>query len=211
MQLKPFAMKRLICILCLTLVRPALFSQGVLEKLFYLLPPEFCMDYDADMRKLAMDEMKEGHKNSDQYSMYIDEKAGYLQYDAFQCSYQMCYWNINEKEGAISRIVAVREPSCVGRMHFLKVDGNKLIHYHDEVFESFNAFFFFKDDIKLGEVKDRAHNYYFSLPRKGVNITVNYGSMFGGYEEDDKKKLLKGDKIDFVWDNGYFKMGEPYF
>lgn len=185
-------------------------SQGVLEQLFYKLPAEYFFDHDLQKKKEVIGEMKGNSKNSYKEGSIIDEKNGYLRYVSYQCNYEMCYWllkmNVSGEEKKVN-IVAVIE-SCMDKPKFFIEDGEELKPYNFEVFNSFNAFFFFKDDARLGDIREYIDWFSFNLPQKGLNITAKYGGMYG---DQEKKEWLKGDKIDFVWDNGKFKMGEPYF
>lgn len=193
-------MKKMLLILSLCWVS-YLCSQGVLESLYYKLPSEYCLDFDMERKKSAIEDMK--------FNDFLDEKNGFLSYNIFQCHYEVCYWNLKES-GSQSRLVAVNgADGCGHRIYFFIEREGKLTHCKMEIFDSFNAFFFFKKDTKLKDIKPEADMFIYHLPRKGRNITVHYGSPYLG--AGDGNLLLKGDKIDFIWNNGDFKMGEPYF
>ncbi len=185
-------------------------SQGVLEQLFYKLPSEYFFDQDLQKKKEAIAEMKDNAKNSFKEGSILDEKNGYLRYVAYQCNYEMCYWtlkmNVSGEEKKLN-VAAVIE-GCKDKPKFFIEDGEVLKPYNCEVFNSFNAFYFFKDDARLGDIRQYIDWFSFSLPQKGLNIIAKYGGMYG---DQEKKELLIGDKIDFVWNNGEFKMGVPYF
>ena len=192
-----------------------LFGQGVLEKLFYLLPSEYCMNLDEVGRKDEMNQMKENYKNGERTIGFIDEKNGYLcTASVTQCSFEMCYWShkYNDGSGGGYKIIGVERGLCRGSTIFFKEVNGILMPYTPEVLASFNALFFFKDGVKIEEIRGLAGEFYLSLPSKGTTITVFYGS--GGLDKELKKKnLLRGDKINLIWNNGNgeFSMGEPYF
>ncbi len=201
---------------CLSFITPVLFSQGVLEKLFYLLPAEYCMGWDLETRKSDIDLMKENYKNGDKFGSLIDEKNGYLcTYSSTQCAFEMCYWTYKETDGTEGyKIVGIKNGNCRGRVSFFKEKNGQLTLFTPDVMESFNALFFFKDGTKIEEIRDLADEYYMTLPQKGVNITILYGPAYRGENPDpelEKKNLLRGDKIDLIWKDGYFEMGKPYF
>lgn len=185
-----------------------LYSQGILEGLYNKLPNEFCMGKTGDEKKYAIDEMKQGFKDGSN-GTFIDEKNGYLCYNIYQCTYEICYWTITNS-GKTRRIVAVNgADDCSNHLYFFSESNDgSLVRYKVEGFNGFNAFYFFKEEAKLKDMKEFANYFTFSLPRKGLDITCRFESIYGMSEENSS---IKGDKIDFKWNNGDFKRGEPYF
>jgi hypothetical protein len=184
------------------------YAQGTLETIFYRLPSEYSMFIDMEDKKAKIAEMKE---NTDPESgSFIDERNGYLRWIGYQCTYELCYWkNFKADSTGVSpkNLVAVVH-GCQNKPDFLIEENGKFIKTQFDVFDTFDARYFFKRDVKSSAVKPYLDYFSFTLPRKGYTITAHYG---GAYGEKDGSELLKGDKIDFIWKDNGFEMGKPYF
>lgn len=183
------------------------FCQGVLESLFYKVP---FMGYSLERKKEIISETKTNVPNG----FLFDEKNGFMSYSGCQCDLEMCYWSYKSSNGGENvKLIAIVGCDCCTRPVFYgEVNGGPLVEFRlNQVLENFNALYFFKDKAKIGDIKPLLNDFIFQLPQKGLDIVVTFG---GPYRTQDKyiNSLLKGDKINFVWDgNGGFAMGEPYF
>jgi hypothetical protein len=201
-------MKKIIGIAVLVILQNTVFAQGTLETIFYRLPSEYSLDFDLAKKREEVADMK-ANKNHEAGS-YIDEQNGYLRRVGYQCTYELCYWkNFQPDSTGISskNLVAVID-GCQNKPDFLIEENGKFTVTKFEVFENFDARYFFKTGVKLSSIKEYLSYFSFTLPSKGYNITAHYGSLYGDQERSD---LLKGDKIDFIWKDSSFVLGEAYF
>src|SRR5688572_1919245 len=131
----------------------------------------------------------------------------------------MCYWKWYYPKDSTKAhyMVGVKGGETnLNYTHFLMEKEGRLIRFVPEPLEYFNAAYFFKDDLPLSKAKSYLKYFWFELPMKGTSVVIHFG--YGGFAKDldenpafTQKKMLKGDKIDLMWDNGKFKLGEPYF
>lgn len=183
-------------------------SQGTLESIFYYLPQDYALFEDDIKKRDEIVYMKKNADKDDYSESFIDERNGFLRWVGYQCPYELCYWkNYVTSSGDSARLVAVGR-GCDSKPVFLIEKDWKFTPISFSVFENFDARFFFKEGTSAKAMKPYLGYFSFKLPWKGRNIVAHYQ---GPYGERDGEEMLKGDKIDFVWNNGVFEMGEPYF
>jgi hypothetical protein len=193
----------------------AVFSQGTLEKLYYMVPNESCDDLSLTERKERVAMLKK-----QEISGKFDEKNGYMEdFSSSQNGFKMCYWKWYYPKDSVTAhyIVGVNggEPS-LNYFDFFMEEKGKLIPFRPTPLNYFNAVYFFKEDVSIAKIKPFLSNFWLELPSKGTSLVIHFG--WGGLGEGDEdnpanteKKMLKGDKIDLIWNKGDFKLGEPYF
>ena len=195
-------------IFCVFIAALVTHAQGTLEKIFYNLPQQYSLFEDDDKKKQEVVDMKKNAADGYYDGSFIDERNGYLRWIGYQCAYELCYWkNYITSSGDSAKLVAVIQ-GCMNKPVFLVEKDGQFTPISFNVFDTFDASHFFKEGTSVKTMKPYLNNFSFALPWKGRNIVAHYG---GNYGERDGEELLKGDKIDFVWNNGVFEMGEPYF
>lgn len=146
----------------------------------------------------------------------VDHGNGFLGLDgAFEGVWQMCYWNLSDGRQLICTYAEGCGPVCQAvQFDFYYHDQGKITHVPrlqvipefvgiekrflrgapDETYRIFNE-------------KDIIATVVYRIPRRGKNITI----VFGNEEPDERyRPYVHGTKIDLIWQDGRFTVGEPY-
>ena len=199
-----------------------------LLSLFVLLPEESTMGIDKEVRIEMAEAFKKEKKlfNPNQgYNYYfeiVDPVNGYLSIQGiFEGSWEMCYWNLNNKEKFVATAFTGCGPLCsTDNLDFYKVNNNKILKVEQPELMNLGQDDFFKlekhEMDSIYKKYDIPMGLIISLPRMGKNISAYIYSEFKEPESDYYqylKPLQKGNIIEFTFnrDDGSFVMGNPYW
>lgn len=213
-------MKRLLLIILILSTLNG-FSQSLTD-LFLLIPNNRVLGLKYQERVDMINAFEKGLKDlsfGDNHCKFIDFdlKNGYLKIiGAFEGELELCFWNMENND----KLIAISEtgcgPVCSGDLFFLLYHNGNIME--QSIWKYFpksgiNQIDFIKDEVKVSKIRKLYSESFFvtyKLPKTGKNILCVY--EWGEYfDEDYIKEILKGDKIELVWDNGKFKFGNILF
>jgi len=202
-----------------------LFSQTITD-FFENLPDSSILNLSKEQRRIitkysadnksyedAMDDIYE-KKMAHAFSV-VDLKNGYLKLVGnYDSHLQMCYWNF--KNG--NKLIAVYQESC-GPVCYVERFDFFLYNKKNYTPVSYNSVIpdiepsFFKGNYTANKKKmskdDVIAEMLFDLPRNGKNIVAKWGNE--DLPEIYKKYGFIGDRMNLVWNDGKFTIGQVYW
>lgn len=202
------------------------FSQTLFE-IFRLLPDHLVMDEGLENREVIIQRHFDGATNFDSkndiyyYFDIVDHKNGYMTLDgAFEGSWSMCYWNLENGEKLVAVLLLGCGPLCgVENFEFFKYKNDLLSPVEIKEIKTLTETDFFSISVEkydqMLEEFDIPIGFIYELPRYGKNITAKLYCEFDGKESDYSKFLKQyqiGDRLTLEFNkSGSFSRGKFYW
>jgi hypothetical protein len=192
-------------------------AQGVAD-LFFAVPARYCFSMTAEARRAVISEFIQRGPIPEARMFKIkalDPKNGYLSLEGgFSGTWEMCVWNLDGGRKMAAVCANACGPVCHNEyLVFFLYAGGKLVPVEETMVPAAEFFEFFRSEASVGEVKrfyDETHSFTWHLPRDGKSLTCRYEWSFG-FDAAEAKRLLLGDKLDFLWDSGRFVKGAVHW
>lgn len=192
--------------------------------LYLSIPAKYALGFSVDERKSIIDafENKTKFKKDGEFDYRIEEFDkinGYMRITgAFEGTWEMCYWNLNDKSKLIATTMYSCGPLCsTNYIEFYYFREGQLI---ETTFcqivpdcSMIDLITLAKDQTTVQAIRPlykEPISFVYYLPRKGKNIRVEYQGL-EYFDLEYLKPLLQGTILELEWTGEKFKKGRIFF